>query len=84
MSAAVVSSTHEFFKYFWVIEAAEIRACFKHLHSMYFHGHFTQSPNCGSYIFTHTISVTIVFVLNRILCILTEEKIIIYMYCVKY
>lgn len=74
MSAAVVSSTDEFLEYFWVIEAAEICRYFKHLCLLYFHGSFVHHPTCGGYIFTHTISVMIVFVLNQVMCIRLEEK----------
>lgn len=71
MSAAVVSSTDEFFEYFWVTGAAEIHRCSKYLHLIYFHGPFTHHPVGGSYIFTH---VMIVFVLNQVLCVLVQEK----------
>lgn len=84
MSAAVVSCIDEFFEYFWVIEAAEIHGCSKHLCLLYFHGPLVHHPTCSSYIFTQSISVTIVFVLNQALCILPEEENIICMYFIKY
>lgn len=74
MSAAVVCSADEFFKYFWVTEAAEIQRYSKLICLMYFHGSFANPLACGSYIFTRTISVMIVFVLNQVLCILLEEN----------
>lgn len=37
-------------------------------------GPFAHHPTYGSYIFTPTISVTIIFVMNQVLCVLIEEK----------
>lgn len=47
---------------------------YKYLYLIYFHGPFTHHPVGGSYIFTHAISVMIVFVLNQILCVIVQEK----------